>query len=189
MEIVITIIVVVVLAGLVATGVGIGRAGSPPTISLPPADTPSAADCAQACAAWDNARQMECNAKADETAARNRADALRGQMLASIAAAVALSAAGVAALVGATAATATLFGIPLGIYLMGIAVGLFVAAAVAAAAAALFAGQLIAAEQDATSKSAARSAWATTVANARNQVNSKCPLAEANACLSRSAPC
>ncbi len=190
MEIIIAIAVVGVLGVLVGVGVATGKTGNPPTISLPE-DEKSPADCQQACAAWDKARQMECRAKADEAAARSRADAIRGQMLASIAAAVSLSAAGVAALVavGTVSATLTILAIPLVVWLLGIAIGLFIAAAAATAAAAVLAGQLVAAESDSAAKAAARSGWGTAVANARNEVNMKCPLGEANACLSRTAPC
>jgi hypothetical protein len=188
MVIVITILVVVALAGLFASGVASGKAGNPPTASLP-GDGKSSADCAQACARWDNARQMQCNAKADEAAARSRADGIRGLMLSFIASAVSMAVAGAAVIAAAAAAHATILGIPLAVWLTGIAIGLFVLAAAAFATAAVLAGQLVAAEQDSNAKATARSAWDAEVANARNEVNMKCPLAEASACLSRTAPC
>lgn len=188
MVVIIVVIVVVVLGGLVAAGVASGNAGNPPTITLP-GDSKSAADCQQACAAWDNARQMQCSAKADEAAARSRADAIRGQMLALIAAAVALAAAGAAAIAAIGPSAITIIGIPLAVWLLGIAIGLFIAAAAATAAAAVLAGQLVAADADAGRKSSARSAWDTEVAKKRAAVSASCSLAEANACFSRTAPC
>jgi hypothetical protein len=188
---IIVIVAVVVLVGLAVAGYATGKAGSPPTISLP-GDGTSGAGCPEACARWDNARQMQCNARADEAAARSRADAIRGQMLSFLAAAVSLLTAGALALaaVGTLAGSAiTIFTIPLIVYLAGIAIGFLTAGAAAAAAAAVFAGQLIAAEQDASAKSAARAAWDAEVAKARNEVNMKCSLEEANACLGRPAPC
>ena len=188
MEWLVVVAVVGVLGGLVAAGVATGNAGNPTTITLP-GDAKSPADCAQACAAWDNARQMQCNAKADEAAARSRSDAIRGQMLALIAAAVALAAAGGAAIAAIAAASGTIIGIPIAAWLLGIAIGLFIAAAAAAAAAAVLAGQLVAADADAGRKASARMAWDTEVAMDRTKVSASCSLAEANACFSRTAPC
>ncbi len=182
------IILIIVVAGAVfVSGLRVGDGGSPATITLP--GSTSADGCAQACVAWDNARQMECNAKADEAAARSRADAIRTQMLAFAGLAVTLGIAGGVSLAAAGAATATIFGIPLGIILTAIAVALFILAAAAFLYADFLAGQLVAAEADATKKAAARSAWSTAVTNARAQVNMKCSPAEANACLTRTAPC
>ena len=183
----IIILIAVVVGGVFVSGLQVGAGGSPKTITLP--DGTAGDNCAQACIAWDNARQMECIAKADEASARSRADALRTQMLAFMATAVSLGIAGGVALAAAGAATATIFGIPLGIILTGIAVALFVLAAAAFLYADFLAGQLVSAEADATRKSNARSAWSTAVAAARAQVNAKCSAAEANACLSRTAPC
>ena len=188
MIIAVIIIVVGILGALVLAGYANGKAGNPKTTS-PPMDATSVADCQQACVAWDTARQMQCNARADEQAARLRADAIRSQMLAFFAAAVSLSIAGGATLAAAGAATATVIGIPLAIILYGVAIGLFIAAAAAFAYAAYLVGQLVNAESDASTKSAARDAWDTEVTRARNAVNMKCTLAEANACLSRTAPC
>lgn len=183
----IIILIVVVVGGVFVSGLQIGDKGSPKTITLP--GDASAENCAQACAEWDNARQMECIAKQDETSARSRADAIRTQMLAFIASAVSLGIAGGATLAAAGVATATIFGIPLGIVLTAIAISLFVLAAAAFLYADVLAGQLVSAEADATRKAAARSAWSTAVANARAIVNTKCSAAEANACLTRTAPC
>jgi hypothetical protein len=187
MAIGIIILIVVIVGAVFVSGLQAGSNASPTTITLPGSAT--ADGCAQACVAWDNARQMECNAKADEAAARSRADAIRTQMLAFVASAVSLGIAGGATLAAAGAATATIFGIPLGIILTAIAVSLFVLAAAAFLYADFLAGQLVSAEADATNKSAARNAWSTAVANARAQVNKNCSPAEANACLSRTAPC
>jgi len=179
--------IVVILGTVFIAGIRFGDGNKPATVALP--GETSVEGCAQACVAWDNARQMECNAKADEASARSQADAIRTQMLAFIAAAVSLGIAGAATLAAAGAATATFFGIPLGIVLTGIAIGLFVASAAALLYADFLAGQLVSAEADATKKAAARSAWSAAVTNARAQVNMKCNSAEANACLSRTAPC
>ena len=187
MAIGIIILILVVVGTVFIAGLKVGNDGSAATITLP--DSTSAENCAQSCVAWDNARQMECNAKADETTARLRADAIRSQMIAFIATAVSLGTAGAVAIAAAGAASATIFGIPLGIILTAIAVSLFVLAAAAFLYADFLAGQLVSAEADATKKSAARTAWSTAVTNARAQVNMKCSPAEANACLSRTAPC
>lgn len=183
----IIILIIVVVGAVFVSGIQVGDKGSPTTVSLPGDSSPDG--CAQACAAWDKARQMECIAKADEASARARADAIRTQMLAFIASAVSLGIAGGATLAAAGVATATIFGIPLGIVLTAVAISLFVLAAAAFLYADFLAGQLVAAEADATRKAAARSAWSTAVATARAQVNSSCSVAEANACLSRTAPC
>lgn len=188
MEILIVIAVVVVVGGLVVLGFFTGRAQNPPTVASP-GGASADGNCRQACARWDTARQMQCNSRADEAAARSRADAIRNQMLAFIAAATSLTIAGAATLVAAAAATATFFGIPAGIALTAVAIGLFVLAAAATASAAYFAGQLVAAEADVGSKAAARQAWDTEVASARAEVNARCSPEEANACLTRTAPC
>ncbi len=187
MEIIITVLIVGALVGLYFGGRAIGDGANPPTITLPRES--SAADCKQACTEWDNARQMQCNAKADEEAARNRADGIRNELLAVLAAAVALAVSGAATLAAAAAATATIFGIPAGIVLTGIGIGLLIAAAAAFALADVLMGELGSAESDVANKAAARNAWDKAVADARNKVNSKCTLDEANSCLGRAAPC
>jgi len=179
--------IVAAAAALFALGLQTGKAANPPTDV--PKQRDAAVDCAQACTDWDNARQRQCGARSDEAAARSRADGIRNMMLAAIAAAVSLSVAGAATLVAAGVATATYFGIPAGIVLTAIAVALFVLAAAAFVAADVLAGQLAAAEADAAAKARARQEWDTAVAVARAAVNASCPTAEANACLSRQAPC
>lgn len=183
------IVAVVVIVGATLFGLGVksGTNGNPKTVAPP--DRPSIQTCQEACAAWDNARQMQCNAKADEDAARARADSIRTEMLAFIAAAISLAAGAAATLVAAGVATATFFGIPLGVILTGIAIGLAVASGVASAAADVLAGQLVAAETDYGAKANARRGWDTEVANDRGQINLLCSIDEANACLSRSTPC
>lgn len=164
-----------------------GSEDNPATVGGPSGIAP--ANCGQACSEWDNARQMLCGAKADEAAARSRADGIRGQLAAAIAAAVALAVGGAAAAAAATVATASFFGIPAAAILWGVAIALFVASAAAYVAADFLAGELTAAEADAANKAEARQAWDGAVAAARAEVNKKCSEAEANACLSRSAPC
>lgn len=188
MGVVVVILVVVGVAIAFLIGLGTGSSLNPPSVERP-GEPKADANCADACARWDNARQMQCNAKSDEAAARSRADGIRGQMLATLAAATTLAVAGAAALAAAAAATATIFGIPAGIVLTGVAIGLFVLAAAALAAAAIFTGQLVAAESDVNDKAATRRAWDTEVANARSAVNASCPIDAANACLSRAPPC
>lgn len=188
MEVAVVILVVVVLVIAFLFGVSTASSLNPPSLGQP-GDPKADASCAEACARWDNARQMQCSAKADEAGGRSRADGIRGEMFAALAAATAFAAAAVAALVAAAAATATIFGIPAGIVLTGVAIGLFAASATALAAAAVFAGQLVSAESDVNTKVATRRAWDGEVAAARQAVNSSCPIDAANACLSRAAPC
>jgi hypothetical protein len=183
--------VVLFVAGAIVLAAGLlfywgyskGSGDSPLTVARPTTTDP--ADCRQACSAWDNARQMLCSAKADETAARSRADGIRGQVAAATASAVSLGVGGAAAAAAASTATATFYGIPAAV----IAIALFVASAAAWAAVAQLAGQLTAAEADVGNKASVRQAWDQAVADARDAVNSKCTEAEANACLSRTAPC
>lgn len=160
-----------------------GGSGNPPTVTLPGAtDT---ADCAQACSTWDNARQSLCGAKSDEAAARARADGIRGQLLAVVAAEATAIGVAVTATVAAIAAGAPWVVVILAV----VAVILWAAVATLAAVVAFLGGQLNAAEIDLATKASARQAWDNAVANARAEVNSKCSQAEANACLSRTAPC
>lgn len=164
-------------------GVRDGGGDSPPTVAIPTASDP--ADCQTACSEWDRARQMLCAAKADEQAARDRANALRGQVAVAIAAATALTAAG-AGLVAAAAATLN----PITAVVLAIIAAVVFAVALALWIAAEFlGGQLTSAEADATVKSRARADWDAAVVAARDAVNTKCSVAEANACLSRTAPC
>ncbi len=187
---IIVIVVAVVVVGAFVSGYVNGRTDSPPTIN-PPAPA-SGADCQQACARWDNARQMQCNAKAAEALALSRAAAIQGQLVATLAAAIPLLGAGLGALaaLGPLASTSfTIFTIPLTVLLAGIGVALLVVGTALLATAAFFAGQLVAAQADAAAKAATRAAWDTEVTNARAEVNMKCSPTEANACLSRTAPC
>jgi hypothetical protein len=163
-------------------GVRDGGGDSPATVTGPAASDP--ADCQQACVAWDNARQMQCSARADEQAARDRANGLRGQVAAAIAFAATVLAAAIAATVAAASA-----GWP-AIVFLAIAAAIAWLLFAAATAASLFLGGLLSsAEADAAAKSKVRSDWDQAVADARAQVNAKCSPAEANACLSRTAPC
>ncbi|MGH6785532.1 MAG: hypothetical protein ACREBO_01775 [Novosphingobium sp.] len=180
--------VVIAIAGGFILGRAAGTNDSPPTISLP-ADGSSAKDCDAACVAWDNARQMACNAKNDEAAARARADGLRGQVVAALATAVSLATAAAATFVAAAAAAGTIFGLPAAAVLTGIAVGLAISAAVAFLIADGFVGAMTAAEADASAKTSARQTWDAEVARLRALVNSQCPPDKANACLSRASPC
>lgn len=188
MEVAVIILVVVGIVIAFLIGAGTGSSLNPPSVGRPGDPKPDA-NCADACARWDNARQVQCSAKADEAAARSRADGIRGEMFAALAAGTALAAAGAAALAAAAVATATIFGIPAGIVLTGVAIGLFALAAAALVAATIFAGQLVAAESDVNSKAAARRTWDAEVASARQAVNATCPIDSANACLARAAPC
>lgn len=188
MEVGVVILIVVAVVIFFFIGLASGGAQNPASLGLPVKPSGDSS-CKDACTRWDNARQMQCNAKADEAAARARADGIRGLMLGFLAAATSLTIAGAAALAAAAAATATIFGIPAGIVLTGVAIGLFVLAAAATASAAVFAGQLVSAEADVGAKSAIRRAWDTEVAAARADVNAKCPADEANHCLSRAPAC
>src|SRR2546430_2450783 len=132
----------VALAAATYLGAKSGTAANPPTIVSPAGS--SAADCKTACAAFDSARQMQCIARANEATARSRADSIRAQMFAFIAAAAVLAASAAATLALAVAAAASFFGIPLAIVLRAAAAGLAVAAAAAATMAANLAGQLAA---------------------------------------------
>jgi hypothetical protein len=164
-------------------GVRSGGAGNPATVSIPPEADP--ADCREACSAWDNARQILCGAKADETAARSRADGIRGQLLGAIAAEALLTGAAVTASVAAASA-----GLPwVVIVLVVAALILWAAVLVLTATVAFLGGELNSAEADVAAKAKTRQDCDTAVANAREAVNRRCSLSEANACLSRSAPC
>lgn len=183
------IVALIVTVGVLiyARGYNEGSGSNPRTVPGPRSS--DSADCKQACVAWDNARQMLCAAKDDEAAARSRADGIRGQLVAAITAAVSLGVAAAATAVAATAATASVFGIPAAVILWGIAIGLAAASAVAWAAAAYLGGELTAAEANVAAKASARQDWDSAVAGIRAAVNRLCTEAEANACLSRTAPC
>lgn len=175
----------------IATGFGFfyfwgkrsGGASNPSTVTLPPGT--DAADCAQACSDWDNARQMLCGAKSDDAAARSRADGIRGQLFAALAAEAALIAAAVTATVAATVAV-----LPwVVVVLIVVAAILWLAVLALMATAAFLGGELNSAESDVATKASARQAWDNAVAADRATVNRTCSQAEANACLSRTAPC
>jgi hypothetical protein len=188
--VIIGIAVVALLGGLFAAGLAAGGAGNPLTVA-PPSIKP-AEGCLDACRAWDNARQMQCNAAADEKAARKRADAIRGALFALLALAGVLLGAAITASVaigGAVASSVTIAGIALAVWLAGIAIAMFAAAATTIAAATFLAGQLVAADADAGLKANRRQQWDAEVARTRIVVNQACTLAEASLCLSRTAPC
>lgn len=188
MVIVIGFLVAFVL--VVAFGLGVAAAnGKTPANGASPESPRDGADCKAACARWDNARQSLCNAKSDEAAAVVRSEGARARFLAALASATSLGVAAAATFAAAAAATATIFGIPAGIVLTGVAVGLTIAAAAATAAAAVIAGELAVADDDVGRKGNVRRQWEREVADARMAVNQSCPPAEANACLSRTAPC
>lgn len=187
----ILLINVVVVFGLVVgiymAGQAAGRRDNPPTVSEP-SPAPTAA-CDAACKAWDFARQMQCSANADEAAARSRADGIRNEALGVLAGAFLLAGAGAGLVAAAGAATATVFGIPAGVLLMAAAIAMFAAAAAAFSLADFLFGQLAAAERDVADKAAIRQAWDAETVRTRNEVNANCTIDQANACLSRSAPC
>src|SRR5258706_15892505 len=79
-----------------------GGADSPRTVSLRVGTDSS--DGRQACSAWDNARQRLCGAKADEVAARSRADGIRGELTSAIAAQATATGIAVTATIAATVA-------------------------------------------------------------------------------------
>jgi len=185
---IIALVVVVAFGGAFILGRAGAANASTPTISVPQGDS-SSKDCDQNCIEWDNARSMSCNAKNDEAAARAMADSIRAQLAVAIGTAATLGAAAAATFVAAAAATATIFGIPAGIVLTGIAIGLAATAAAALLLAAGFTGALTAADSDLVAKTRARAAWDAEVARLRALINANCPPDKANACLSRPGPC
>jgi hypothetical protein len=180
-------IIIVVYAIIYGLGVATGNSSNPPTRGPDGSEPPR--DCAEACAAWDEALQRLCNARSDEAAARRRADAIRAQMIAMLALAAALAGTAAALAAAAAATAATIVGIPAAIVLVTAAAAMFTLAAAALAGATLLAGQLTAAESDQSSKARARAEWEQVVTTARTAVNRLCSQAEANACLSRTPPC
>ena len=128
-------IVIFIAAGLLAVigaavlGREFGRTRLPPTQNGPHGSKPGG--CEDASKQWDAARQMACNAKRDQDAAHLIAADLRAQVIAATAVHVALVIAAVATFAAAAAAIATVFGIPAGLILTGVAIGLTVAAAAA----------------------------------------------------------
>jgi hypothetical protein len=169
-------------------GRSIGEKGNPRTIEAP-GESSKSSDCAEACAKFDNARQMQCIAKADEAAAKSRVEAIRRDELAAIGTATSFTIAAGVALTAAITTTATIFGIPAGLVLFAVAASLFSLAAAAFAFALNFAGQLAIAKDDAAIKTARRQAWDAEVASARKAVHNSCTTTEANNCLSIPSPC
>jgi hypothetical protein len=193
---VIAIVVIVVTVLFIGSAIGgffAARAGNPLTLAPPSGRT--AEGCADACRQWDNARQMQCNAAADEAAATKRADAIRGAFYALLALAAVLIGAAISATIGigtivaASTNPITFAGYALAAWLTAVAVGLYIAAVATLLAATFLAGQLIAADADAGLKSSRRQAWDAEVARTRLAVNSSCSAAEAALCLSRTGPC
>lgn len=188
MVVIIALMIVVAVAGAFIIGRAAGSNGSSPTVPAPNRDGGSS-ECDKVGAEWDNARQMACNAKSDEAAARNRVENARSQLAVAIATAVSLGTAAAATFVAAAAATATIFGIPAGIVLTGIAIGLVAAAAAATLLVIAWTGALTAADDDLAQKSRARNQWETEVARLRAAINANCPPEKANSFLGRPGPC
>lgn len=182
--VVVVVVVVAVFGGLFVAGILVTNANSPRTRA--PAGEQRSEDCAEACTAWDNARQELCNAKSDEEQARARADAKRTELLAAIAFAATLAGMAVAAAVGAGAASAFPW---VAAALWVIAAAAAVVALAAAAVATFLAGELAALESDFSAKANVRTTWENAVTDARAAVNNLCSQEEANECLSRTAPC
>lgn len=186
-------IVIFIAAGLLAVigaavlGREFGRTRLPPTQDGPGGSKPDG--CEDASKQWDAARQMACNAKRDQDAAHLIAADLRAQVIAATAVHVALVIAAVATFAAAAAAIATVFGIPAGLILTGVAIGLTVAAAAALLVVVGLTGSLTAADDDLLAKIRVRQAWDTEVARLRAAILSACPPETANAVLSRPGPC
>jgi len=165
-----------IVVGLYIIGRLIGASGNPPTVTVGQNDEETT-QCTELCNQYDARRSQRCNAEKDEATAKARADALRGQFLAFLAAAVSLVVAAGAAAV-----------IPL--------VGTAVAAALAAAAAVFFAlaavtaGQMAAADIDLANKAKAAQDARAAEAAARALLVQKCASPDAvDKCLLRPAPC
>jgi len=186
-------IVIFIVAGLVAIvgaailGREFGRTRLPPTQDGPDRSKPDG--CEDASKHWDQARQMACNAKRDQDAAHLIASDLRAQVIAATAVQIALTVAAVVTYAAAAAATATIFGIPAGIVLTGIAIGLTVAAAAALLVVIGLTASLTAADDDLLAKIRVRQAWDAEVARLRAAILSACAPETANAVLSRPGPC
>lgn len=176
------------VVGAAILGREFGKSRLPPTQDGP--GKGSAADgCDAVAAAWDNARQMSCNAHRDEDSAHRLANELRTQVIAATAVQVALTIAAIATFAAAAAATATVFGIPAGLVLTGVAIGLTVAAATALLVVIGLTASLTAADDDVLAKTRVRQAWDAETARLRASVISACPPEKANATLSRPGPC
>ncbi len=140
-------------------------------------DNPNLATCREFCHEWDSRRSELCIAQANETAARNRADALRTELGIALAVVGGFLAAAVAA--GAIPWPASL----------AVAIAALAAATIAATVAALIGGLLNAADEDVARKLTASQDARMRVADARSQIDAHCPPAEADACLNRAPPC
>jgi hypothetical protein len=186
-------IVIFIAAGLLAVigaavlGREFGRTRLPPTQSGPDGSKPDG--CEDASKQWDAARQMACNAKRDQDAAQLIAADLRAQVIAATAVHVALVIAAAVTYAAAAAAIATIFGIPAGLVLTGVAIGLTVAAAAALLVVIGLTGSLTAADDDLLAKIRVRQAWDAEVARLRAAILSACPPETANAVLARPGPC
>jgi hypothetical protein len=165
-----------VVVVLYVIGRVVGAASNPPTVTVGSNDSETT-ECRDLCNQWDARRQERCNAEKDEVTAKARADALRSQFLAYIAAGVALAGAAVAA------ASIPFFG-------TAIAAGLAAAAAVFFALATFTAGQLGAAEIDLAQKAKAAQDARAAEAAARALLVQKCTNSqEVTTCLARPSPC
>ncbi len=171
-----------------ALGRGFGSSGLPPTIDGP-VKGDGKGGCEEAAAKWDEARQNVCNAKSDEEAAFRLAGDVRGQVVAATATHLALVVAAIATYAAAAAATATVFGIPAGIVLTGVAIGLTVAAAAALLVLIALTAALTAADEDLREKVRARHDWEAKVAAERERIKRECSEERAQAVLSRPGPC
>lgn len=176
------------IVGAAVLGRGFGSSRLPPTIEGPVKGS-GEGGCENAAAEWDKARQNACNAKSDEAAAHRHAADLRGQVAAATAAHLALVVAAIATYAAAAAATATVFGIPAGIVLTGVAIGLTVAAAAALLVLIGLTAALTAADDDLRDKMLARQQWEGKAAAERERINRECPPERAQEVLSRPSPC
>ena len=175
------------ILGAAVLGRAFGSSRLPPAQDGPGGSKPEG--CEGAIKAWDDARQKACNAKREQDAAQILAADLRGQVVAATAAHVALVVAAVITYAAAAAATATIFGIPAGIVLTGIAIGLTVAAAAALLVLVGLTASLTAADDDLLKKIGNRQAWDNDVTRLRAAINGACSTDRAEAALSRPALC
>lgn len=178
---------VLAIVGAAVLGREFGRTRLPPAQDGPSASKPEG--CENSIKEWDDARQKACNAKREQDAAQILATDLRGQVVAATAVHVALVIAAVATYAAAAAATATIFGIPAGIVLTGVAIGLTVAAAAALLVLVGLTASLTAADDDLLLKIRNRQDWDNRVADLRAAINRTCPIERADAALARPGPC
>jgi hypothetical protein len=173
--------------GAAILGREFGRTRLPPAQDGPGGSKPEG--CENSIKEWDDARQKACNAKREQDAAQILAADLRGQVVAATAVHVALVIAAVATYAAAAAATATVFGIPAGIVLTGVAIGLTVAAAAALLVLVALTASLTAADDDLLRKIRNRQDWDNRVGDLRAAINRTCPIERAEAALARPGPC